>query len=175
MEASRFSQVYSYGGVYTEDMVSVSLREKSFNDCNIGWMDPKAFAAAGFFFVGNPLHPDAVSCYSCGVILQYWSQGECPYEEHAVFHPHCAHLYLAKGMDWIYQAYQGILSCSTRADDGDRDTRYYPKCVICLEKDVSCLYLPCSHVATCKGCGATVNRCPICRTKIGFIVRFFLS
>lgn len=63
-------------------MVSLTARERSFKDCNIAWMDPKVFAAAGFFFVTDS-YDDCVRCYSCGVDLQFLGQDECLFEEHA--------------------------------------------------------------------------------------------
>ena len=41
-------------------------------------------------------------------------------------------------------------------------------CKICLDKDISCLNLPCKHLVMCEDCAYnnTVKECPICRKPI---------
>lgn len=165
--------VFHYTGIVCKNMVSVSVRENSFRSCPVEWMDPKKFAVAGFFYIGNCCSPDRLACYSCGIILHMWSPEECPYEEHAAEEQECAHLYLAKGFRFIKEASEGIF-CRERHQYQDTDTPGHPKCVICMERDVGCMYLPCYHAASCRLCGATVNNCPICRRKITYVSRLFL-
>lgn len=45
-------------------------------------------------------------------------------------------------------------------DDDESD------CVICMGEKKECVYSPCGHFITCKGCSVRVDKCPICREKI---------
>jgi len=40
------------------------------------------------------------------------------------------------------------------------------KCRICQKERVVKVLLPCGHLATCKDCGNSTNRCPICQVKV---------
>ena len=48
-------------------------------------------------------------------------------------------------------------------------------CKICMDKDISTLFLPCSHLVCCDTCAPTVHDCPICRTAIRGTVRTYIS
>jgi len=42
-------------------------------------------------------------------------------------------------------------------------------CVLCLEADRECLYLPCSHLVTCAACGVELGEktlCPVCQAPM---------
>ncbi|XP_060069818.1 death-associated inhibitor of apoptosis 2-like [Ylistrum balloti] len=39
-------------------------------------------------------------------------------------------------------------------------------CKICMDEEVSILFLPCGHMACCAGCSVSVQDCPICRADI---------
>ena len=43
-------------------------------------------------------------------------------------------------------------------------------CKICMDKDMSTVYIPCNHMVTCNECAETVSSCPICRTEIKNVV-----
>lgn len=38
------------------------------------------------------------------------------------------------------------------------------ECIICIEGDKDCLYLPCKHNVCCMKCSKNINKCPICQT-----------
>ena len=40
------------------------------------------------------------------------------------------------------------------------------ECTVCMEVERSVLFLPCQHAATCAGCAAELDECPICRAAI---------
>ncbi|KAL5010195.1 hypothetical protein ScPMuIL_012500 [Solemya velum] len=48
-------------------------------------------------------------------------------------------------------------------------------CKVCMEEDISIVFLPCAHMATCVQCAPALVKCPICRTKIKGTVRAFMS
>ena len=39
------------------------------------------------------------------------------------------------------------------------------KCRVCQKEKARTVLLPCGHLVVCKTCGASISRCPVCRTK----------
>jgi hypothetical protein len=58
-----------------------------------------------------------------------------------------------------------------------------PKCVICLEQEVTMQILPCNHICMCEPCSQTcltlttysVDCCPMCRYDIDSVVKIFIT
>ncbi|XP_054448227.1 baculoviral IAP repeat-containing protein 3 [Pteronotus mesoamericanus] len=48
-------------------------------------------------------------------------------------------------------------------------------CKVCMDKEVSIVFIPCGHLAVCKDCAPSLRKCPICRGTIKGTVRTFLS
>ncbi|XP_006013512.1 baculoviral IAP repeat-containing protein 2 [Latimeria chalumnae] len=48
-------------------------------------------------------------------------------------------------------------------------------CKVCMDKDVSIVFIPCGHLAVCQDCAPSLRKCPICRGVIKGTVRTFLS
>ena len=52
-------------------------------------------------------------------------------------------------------------------------------CTICMAQDRNAFFVPCCHMVTCMDCAGAVrnssNLCPICRAKIGQVVKVYLS
>ncbi|NXS58471.1 BIR protein, partial [Brachypteracias leptosomus] len=48
-------------------------------------------------------------------------------------------------------------------------------CKVCMDKQVSIVFIPCGHLVVCKECAPSLRRCPICRGTIKGTVRTFLS
>ncbi|KAM4031695.1 baculoviral IAP repeat-containing protein 7 [Anomaloglossus baeobatrachus] len=48
-------------------------------------------------------------------------------------------------------------------------------CKVCLDKDVSMLFVPCGHLVVCMDCAPNLRHCPICRATIRGSVRAFMS
>ncbi|EAW67017.1 baculoviral IAP repeat containing 3 [Homo sapiens] len=48
-------------------------------------------------------------------------------------------------------------------------------CKVCMDKEVSIVFIPCGHLVVCKDCAPSLRKCPICRSTIKGTVRTFLS
>ncbi|KAK0063305.1 E3 ubiquitin-protein ligase XIAP-like isoform X1 [Biomphalaria pfeifferi] len=48
-------------------------------------------------------------------------------------------------------------------------------CKICLDKDVSVVFLPCGHLVSCVDCSCALVDCPVCRSHVMGIARAILS
>ncbi|XP_040832795.1 baculoviral IAP repeat-containing protein 3 isoform X1 [Ochotona curzoniae] len=48
-------------------------------------------------------------------------------------------------------------------------------CKVCMDKEVSVVFIPCGHLVVCKDCAPSLRKCPICRGTIKGTVRTFLS
>ncbi|XP_069607239.1 baculoviral IAP repeat-containing protein 7 isoform X1 [Ranitomeya imitator] len=48
-------------------------------------------------------------------------------------------------------------------------------CKVCLDKDVSMVFVPCGHLVVCMDCAPNLRHCPICRASIRGSVRAFMS
>nr|XP_008193068.1 PREDICTED: protein neuralized-like [Tribolium castaneum] len=63
--------------------------------------------------------------------------------------------------------------------DADFASEDYVLCIICCGSGRDAVFLPCRHMCTCFRCGVMVqesdNLCPICRKRIGSIVRVYKS
>ncbi|OXB67870.1 hypothetical protein ASZ78_005552 [Callipepla squamata] len=48
-------------------------------------------------------------------------------------------------------------------------------CKVCMDKDVSVVFVPCGHLVACGECALNLRLCPICRAVIRGSVRTFMS
>lgn len=75
---------------------------------------------------------------------------------------------------------------SGRSSSRDRETvttlkeqitqlRNQTVCKICLDNEVSMIYLPCGHFVTCSECSSALETCPVCRQAIRGRVRAYMS
>ncbi|KAL1781661.1 baculoviral IAP repeat-containing protein 3 [Sigmodon hispidus] len=48
-------------------------------------------------------------------------------------------------------------------------------CKVCMDREVSIVFIPCGHLVVCKDCAPSLRKCPICRGTIKGTVRTFLS
>lgn len=48
-------------------------------------------------------------------------------------------------------------------------------CKVCMDKDVSVVFVPCGHLVACEECALNLRLCPICRAVIRSSVRAFMS
>ena len=69
-----------------------------------------------------------------------------------------------------------IVKMQTAAEDARRQEKESKLCVVCCEKEKSCLFLPCKHLCCCEGCATDrrLTQCPICRKDIDDTVSIFL-
>lgn len=48
-------------------------------------------------------------------------------------------------------------------------------CKVCMDREVSVVFVPCGHLVTCGECASNLRLCPICRAVIRESVRTFMS
>ncbi|KAL1781372.1 baculoviral IAP repeat-containing protein 2 [Sigmodon hispidus] len=48
-------------------------------------------------------------------------------------------------------------------------------CKVCMDREVSIVFIPCGHLVVCQECAPSLRKCPICRGTIKGTVRTFLS
>ncbi|XP_063258285.1 baculoviral IAP repeat-containing protein 7 [Prinia subflava] len=48
-------------------------------------------------------------------------------------------------------------------------------CKVCMDKEVSVVFVPCGHLVACEECALNLRLCPICRAAIRGSVRAFMS
>ncbi|XP_063122133.1 baculoviral IAP repeat-containing protein 2 isoform X3 [Rattus norvegicus] len=48
-------------------------------------------------------------------------------------------------------------------------------CKVCMDREVSIVFIPCGHLVVCRECAPSLRKCPICRGTIKGTVRTFLS
>lgn len=46
-------------------------------------------------------------------------------------------------------------------------------CVICLEQEYNSVFVPCGHMCCCVTCSSHLTSCPLCRSRIGQVVKTF--
>jgi baculoviral IAP repeat-containing protein 7/8 len=68
-----------------------------------GWSEdakvkPEDLSEAGFFWTGNK---NRVRCFHCNGTLSNWVEGDQPWQEHSIWHGHCAFVRLNKGEKFI--------------------------------------------------------------------------
>ncbi|XP_046551212.1 E3 ubiquitin-protein ligase XIAP-like [Haliotis rubra] len=48
----------------------------------------------------------------------------------------------------------------------NRELKEQRLCKVCLENEISVIFLPCGHLVCCSHCATSLSNCPICRVKI---------
>ena len=64
------------------------------------------------------------------------------------------------------------LVLSSGKDKADNDEGL---CNICMDSPIDCVILECGHMCACSTCGKKLKECPICRRKVGRVVRTYTS
>jgi hypothetical protein len=49
------------------------------------------------------------------------------------------------------------------------------QCIVCMNREVKCIFMPCMHACCCLKCSSKVENCPNCRQVIESKKKFFLS
>jgi E3 ubiquitin-protein ligase XIAP len=155
----------------------VENRRSSFRDWSIGFkLTPKELSDGGFFYTGRS---DCCICFQCGLGLRDWSPEDSVHVEHAKYSPHCSHLLLLKGSDFVNTVLQqndNDKGCQTESTmDEQNNTPNHLLCKICLTDELAIAALPCGHLMSCINCVASIEKCAICRQEIVSNVRIFLS
>ncbi|XP_067914728.1 baculoviral IAP repeat-containing protein 7-like [Heterodontus francisci] len=61
------------------------------------------------------------------------------------------------------------------AEEQLRQLKNERTCKVCLDKEVSIVFIPCGHLVVCRDCAPNLRSCPICRALIRGSVRAFMS
>ncbi|KFW75503.1 Baculoviral IAP repeat-containing protein 7-B [Manacus vitellinus] len=174
------------------EMVTEEMRLSTFEN----WpqnsdVRPEQLASAGFFYTGRG---DVVRCFYCDGGVRSWSFGDDPWREHAKWYPECEFLLHSKGREFV-SSVQETFSTTLLApviwafffflsgkDESQLSTEEQLRrlqeermCKVCLDRDVSVVFVPCGHLVACRDCALNLSLCPICRAVIQGSVRTFMS
>ncbi|NXE88735.1 BIR7B protein, partial [Menura novaehollandiae] len=163
------------------EMVTEEMRLSTFEN----WpqnsdMHPEQLARAGFFYTGQG---DVVRCFYCDGGVRSWSFGDDPWREHAKWYPECEFLLQSRGREFV-SSVQATFSTTVLAPVNDsqlsteeqlRRLQEERMCKVCMDKDVSVVFVPCGHLVACGECALSLRLCPICRAVIQGSVRTFMS
>ncbi|NWU40574.1 BIR7B protein, partial [Hylia prasina] len=160
------------------EMVTEEMRLSTFEN----WpqssnMHPEQLARAGFFYTGQG---DVVRCFYCDGGVRSWSLGDDPWREHAKWYPECEFLLHSRGREFV-SSVQATFSTTLLApsqlstEEQLRRLQEERMCKVCMDKDVSVVFVPCGHLVACEDCALNLRLCPICRAVIRGSVRAFMS
>ncbi|NWR28391.1 BIR7B protein, partial [Tachuris rubrigastra] len=160
------------------EMVTEEMRLSTFQN----WpqnsdIHPEQLARAGFFYTGRG---DVVRCFYCDGGVRSWSFGDDPWREHAKWYPECEFLLHSKGREFV-SSVQATFSTTLLApsqlstEEQLRRLQEERMCKVCLDRDVSVVFVPCGHLVACGECALNLRLCPICRAVIQGSVRTFMS
>ncbi|KFP80074.1 Baculoviral IAP repeat-containing protein 7-B [Acanthisitta chloris] len=140
-------------------------------------MQPEQLARAGFFYTGED---DVVRCFHCDGGVRNWSYGDDPWSEHAKWYPGCEFLLQSKGrvfVNSVRATFSTTLLTPSQlsAEEQLRRLREERTCKVCMDRDVSVVFVPCGHLVACGECALNLRLCPICRAVIQGSVRTFMS
>lgn len=65
-------------------------------------------------------------------------------------------------------------SCNELQEELDR-VKDSMMCKVCMDAEMSIIFLPCAHMATCASCTINLSFCPVCREQIKFTIKPILS
>ncbi|NWW37462.1 BIR7B protein, partial [Panurus biarmicus] len=162
------------------EMVTEEMRLATFEN----WpqnsnMHPEQLARAGFFYTGQG---DVVRCFYCDGGVRSWSFGDDPWSEHAKWYPECEFLLRSRGREFVSSFGLLLFFFSFGKDESQLSTeeqlrrlREERMCKVCMDKDVSVVFVPCGHLVACEECALNLRLCPICRAVIRGSVRAFMS
>lgn len=60
-------------------------------------------------------------------------------------------------------------------EEENRKLREVTMCKVCMDREVSVVFLPCGHLVSCAECGASLGACPLCRSSVKALVRAYLA
>ncbi|KAI5645996.1 zinc finger, c3HC4 type (RING finger) domain-containing protein [Phthorimaea operculella] len=60
-------------------------------------------------------------------------------------------------------------------EEENRQLKEARLCKVCMDSEVSVVFLPCGHLVSCGGCGAALAACPLCRAPVKALVRAYLA
>jgi E3 ubiquitin-protein ligase XIAP len=171
------------------NFMSTAKREESFKLWPLGMSQkPNQLVEAGFYYTGNG---DRVICFQCGGGLKDWARNDTPWEEHAKWFSRCPYLLLKKGKDFVDQIHrdqkiempvEAFLEAMTpisyaheqEADPSKTAIAGRLLCLLCHERAVETVNLPCGHMVACEACIEQQHACKRCNKPRIAYVRAFL-
>ncbi|NXP77324.1 BIR7B protein, partial [Ramphastos sulfuratus] len=148
-------------------------------------MPPEQLARAGFYYTGQG---DVVRCFHCDGGVRSWSFGDDPWREHAKWYPECEFLLQARGSEYVNSVQDsfsiwaffppplfGKDESRMSTEEQLRRLQEERMCKVCMDRDVSVVFVPCGHLVACGDCALNLRLCPICRAVIQGSVRTFMS
>ncbi|NXC49616.1 BIR7B protein, partial [Penelope pileata] len=159
------------------EMVTEEMRLSTFQN----WpqyteMRPEQLARAGFFYTGED---DVVRCFYCDGGMRNWAFGDDPWREHAKWYPRCEFLLRTKGSEFVSSVQESFASTlppsPLSTEEQLRRLQEEKMCKVCMDRDVSVVFVPCGHLVACEECALNLSLCPICRAVIRGSVRTFMS
>ncbi|NWQ59831.1 BIR7B protein, partial [Neopipo cinnamomea] len=169
------------------EMVTEEMRLSTFeNWLQNSVIDPEQLARAGFFYTGK--YPgemfltlrrgDLVRCFYCDGGVRSWSFGDDPWREHAKWYPDCENinsLGFFLFLFFFFFFFSGKDESQLSTEEQLRRLQEERMCKVCLDRDVSVVFVPCGHLVACGECAINLRLCPICRAVIQGSVRTFMS
>ncbi|NXI67436.1 BIR7B protein, partial [Anseranas semipalmata] len=159
------------------EMVTEEMRLSTFQN----WpqyteMPPEQLARAGFFYTGQG---DVVRCFYCDGGVRNWAFGDDPWREHAKWYPRCEFLLRSRGREFVNSVQESFASTLPSSplstEEQLRRLQEERMCKVCMDRDVSVVFVPCGHLVACRECALNLRLCPICRAVIQGSVRTFMS
>ncbi|NXV28168.1 BIR7B protein, partial [Rissa tridactyla] len=160
------------------EMVTEEMRLSTFRN----WprytdMRPEQLARAGFFYTGQD---DVVRCFYCDGGVRNWSFSDDPWREHAKWYPGCEFLLRSRGREFIssfglFFSFFGKDESRMSTEEQLRRLQEERMCKVCMDRDVSVVFVPCGHLVACGECALNLRLCPVCRAVIQGSVRTFMS
>ncbi|NXJ11397.1 BIR7B protein, partial [Odontophorus gujanensis] len=139
-------------------------------------MRPEQLARAGFFYTGQG---DVVTCFYCDGDMRNWAFGDDPWREHAKWYPRCEFLLQSMGREFVSSVQESFASTPPPSplstEEQLRRLQEERMCKLCMDKDVSVVFVPCGHLVACGECALNLRLCPICRAVIRGSVRTYMS
>ncbi|NXE52735.1 BIR7B protein, partial [Casuarius casuarius] len=138
---------------------------------------PEQLARAGFFYTGQG---DMVRCFYCDGSVRNWEFGDDPWREHAKWYPRCEFLLRSRGREFVSGVQESFFSTLVSptplsTEEQLRRLQEERMCKVCMDRDVSVVFVPCGHLVACAECAPNLRLCPICRAVIRGSVRTFMS
>ncbi|NXV40950.1 BIR7B protein, partial [Uria aalge] len=159
------------------EMVTEEMRLSTFRN----WprytdMRPEQLARAGFFYTGQD---DVVRCFYCDGGVRNWSFSDDPWTEHAKWYPGCEFVLRSRGREFISIWAFFFFFCKDESrmstEEQLRRLQEERMCKVCMDRDVSVVFVPCGHLVACGECALNLRLCPVCRAVIQGSVRTFMS
>ncbi|NXJ67790.1 BIR7B protein, partial [Rostratula benghalensis] len=162
------------------EMVTEEMRLSTFQNWpQYADVNPEQLARAGFFYTGQD---DVVRCFYCDGHVRNWSFRDDPWTEHAKWYPGCEFLLQSRGREFISSFGFFLFFFSFGKDESRISTEEQLRrlqeermCKLCMDGDVSVVFVPCGHLVACVDCALNLRLCPICRAIIQGSVRTYMS